>query len=163
MGTLKKFWKYLLIFVITFIMLSGLTSLAMKENYKDITNYKIVENSLEITVSESRATNNHGYIKGSVTNSTKEIIPLKYLRISLYDESGVYLGSEYKELKNFYPKETINYDISYNYNNVDKIILDFTDKITENKVYNFFSNIEDKELEIALPVAGFLVLYTILP
>jgi len=38
----------------------------------------------------------------------------------------VYLGSEYKELKNFYPQETMNFDMNYDYLNVEKVTLDFS-------------------------------------
>ena len=129
MGTLKKFWKYFLLFIVMFVIIGGLTSLAMRENFKEIANYKIIGTSPIITVTESEATNTHGYIKGTVTNN----------------------------------KETINFNINYRYNNVDKIVVGLTDEKTKDEIYNFFSDIEDDELAIALPIAGLLVLYTVLP
>ncbi len=163
MGTLKKFWKYFLLFIVMFVIIGGLTSLAMRENFKEIANYKIIGTSPIITVTKSEATNTHGYIKGTVTNNTENIIPLKYVKINLYDKDEIYLGSEYQEIKNFYPKETINFNINYRYNNVDKIVVGLTDEKTKDEIYNFFSDIEDDELAIALPIAGLLVLYTVLP
>ena len=48
----------------------------------------------------------NGNLKGIAAlvegKKAEEIIPLKYLQINLYDKDNVYLGSEYKELKNFY-------------------------------------------------------------
>ena len=145
------------------ILLTILTEVLMRENYEDITNYEILNSSPIITVTECKATNTHGYIKGSLNNNTGNLIPIKYLKINLYNKDGIYLGSEYKELKNFHPNETINFDINYNYNNVDKVILGITDTMTKNENFDFFSNIEDEQLRIALPIAGLLVLYTILP
>ncbi len=163
MGTLKKFWKYFLLFIVMFAIIGGLTSLAMRENFEEMANYEIIGKSPIVTVTESKSANTHGYIKGTVTNDTEDIIPLKYVKINLYDKNEIYLGSEYREIKNFYPKETINFNINYRYNNVGKIVLGLTNEKTDDEIYNFFSDIEDDDLKIALPIAGFLVLYTVLP
>ena len=136
MGTLKKFRLYLLMFIGFFLLATLLTNFLMRDDYKN-TNYEIKEDTLVIAVTECKSAYGNGYIKGSITNNTGEIIPLKYLQINLYDEYDVYLGSEYKELKNFYPKEIINFDMSYNYLNIDKATLDFVDEIPEKKGFIF--------------------------
>lgn len=163
MGTLKKFRTYFLIFIAFFIVIGILTKLAMRENYKDITNYEIKCESPVILVDESKATYSHGYIKGTVTNNTGKHLPLKYLKINLYDKDGMYLGTEYKELKYFNVDETISFDINYNYKNAGKVVLDITDEMSKKENYNLFSGIDDEQLKIALPIAGFLAFYTILP
>lgn len=163
MGTLKKFRTYFLIFIAFFIIIGFLTKLEMRDNYKDITDCEIKSESPNIIVSECKAARSHGYIKGSVTNNTGELIPLIYLQINLYDEDGIYLGSEYKELKYFNPQETINFDINYNYNNVYRVMLNLVNEITEKESNNFFNNIDNEQLKIAAPIAGLLVLVTILP
>lgn len=90
-------------------------------------------------------------------------MPLKYLQINLYDKNDVYLGSEYKELKYFNINETIKFDINYRYNNVDKITLKITDEISKNENNYFLNNVEDETLKLALPIAGFLALYVLIP
>lgn len=163
METLKKFFIYFLIFIALYLIIEFLIFAAMKDNYRDITNYEIKSETSEIVVTESKAARSHGYIKGSVTNNEESIIPLKYLQVKLYDEDGIYLGSEYKELKNFYPKETINFDINYRYNNVNRISLDLVDEIPEKAKYPLLGEIEDDKLNVALPIAGLLMLYVIIP
>lgn len=163
MGTIKKFWIYLALFVAFFAYTEFLVYAAMKDNYRDITNYEVKIDSPEIEVTESRATRTHGNIKGSVTNNTGEFMPLKYLQINLYDKNDVYLGSEYKELKYFNINETIKFDIDYRYNNVDKITLKLTDEISKNENNYFLNNIEDETLKLAIPIAGFLALYVLIP
>lgn len=163
MGTLKKFRTYFLIFIAFFILIGVLTNVAMRENFKDISNCEIKCESPVISVNESKATYSHGYVKGTVTNNTGEHLPLKYLQIDLYDKDGMYLGTEYKELKYFNVDETINFDINYSYNNVGKVILDITDEMTKKESNNFFNNIDDEQLKIALPIAGLLVFCAILP
>ena len=162
MGTLKKFWMYFLMFIGFFLFVTFSTNFLMRNDYKN-TKYEIKAESPVITVVECKAAYGTGYIKGSVNNDTQEIIPLKYLQINLYDKDDVYLGSEYKELKNFYPQETINFDISFNYLNIDKATIDFVDEIPQKKSFNLFEGVDDETLKIAAPIAGLLVVYTILP
>jgi len=162
MGTLKKFWLYFWMFIGFFLFVTLSTNFLMRDVYKN-TNYEIKVESPVIEITECKAADSNGYIKGSITNNTEEIIPLKYLQVNLYDKDGVYLGSEYKELKNFYPQETMNFDMNYDYLNVEKVTLDFVNEIPEKKGFNLFENVDDQTLKIAAPIAGLLVLVTILP
>ena len=162
MGTLKKFWMYFWMFIGFFIFVSVLTNFLMRDDYKNSI-YEIKTEIPQISVTECKASYSNGYIKGNVTNNTSEIIPLKYLQVNLYDEDGVYLGSEYKEMKNFYPQETINFDISFTYLNVEKVTLEFVDEIPEKTGFNLFENADDETLKIAGPIGTLLVLGTILP
>jgi len=162
METLKKFRLYLLMFIGFFLLVTLLTNFLMRDDYKN-TNYEIKEEIPVIAVTESKAAYSNGYIKGSVTNNTTEIIPLKYLQINLYDKDKVYLGSEYKELKNFYPQETINFDISYSYLNIDKVELSFVNEIPQKKGFNLFEGVDDETMAIAGPIGTLLVVATVLP
>lgn len=162
MGTIKKFWMYFWMFIGFFLLTTLLTNFLMRDDYKNA-NYEIKAETPQIVVTESKAAYSNGYIKGSVTNNTGELIPHKYLQVNLYDKDGVYLGSEYKELKNLYPQETINFDMKYNYLNIDKATLGFTDEIPEKKGFNLFEGVDDKTMAIAGPIAALLVIVTILP
>jgi hypothetical protein len=136
METMKKFKIYFLIFIGFFVLSTVLTNFLMRDDYKNI-NYEIKSEMLQIQVTESMAANSNGYIKGSITNNTEELIPLKYIQVNLYDENNAYLGSEYKELKNFYPNETINFDIAYEYFDINKVVINLTDTIPEKESNNF--------------------------
>ena len=162
METFKKLRLYVLMFIGFFLLVTLLTNFLMRDNYKN-TNYEIKEETPIIAVTECKAAYGNGYIKGSITNNTTAIIPLKYLQINLYDKDDVYLGSEYKELKNFYPQETINFDMSYDYLNIDKATLNFVDEIPQKKGFNLFEGVDDETLKIAGPIGALLVLVTILP
>lgn len=173
MGTLKKFRTYFLIFIAFFIVIGFLTNVAMRENFKDISSYEIKCESPVISVDECKATYSHGYIKGTVTNNTGEHLPLKYLQIDLYDKDEIYLGTEYKELKYFNINETINYEINFNYNNVNIVKLQIVDEIPgtgdiakeKETVGGVEINpmINEDTMKIAVPIAGLLVFYTIIP
>ena len=162
METLKKFWMYFLMFIGFFLFVTIFTNFLMRDNYRNV-NYEIKVESPLITVMESKAAYSNGYIKGSVTNTTGELIGLKYLQMNLYNKDDVYLGSEYKELKNFYPKETINFDMKYDYLNTDKVTLGFVDEIPEKKGFNLFEGVDDETMEIAGPVGALFVIVTVLP
>ncbi len=162
METMKKFKIYFYIFILAFLIITLLTNLLMRDNYRAI-DYKVKSNLLEMKVVECKAAYSTGYIKGSVTNNTGELIPLKYLQINLYNKDDVYLGSEYKELKNFYPQETINFDIGYDYINTDKVVLGLIDEIPQKEQNNFLVDLGDEQLEIAAPIAGTLLLFAIIP
>lgn len=150
METLKDFRLYLFMFIGFFILATILTNFLMREEYKNITNYEIKVESPQVVVTECKVAYSNGYIKGSVTNDKEELIPLKYLQINLYDENNVYLGSEYKELKKIYPKETINFDITFNYIDVNKIIIDVVDeKISKNEIN--FATETSEEIKIVNP------------
>jgi len=162
METFKKLRLYVLMFVGFFILVTLLTNFLMRNDYKN-TNHDIKIESPAIAVTECKSAYANGYIKGSITNNTGEIIPLKYLQINLYDKDKVYLGSEYKELKNFYPQETINFDISYSYLNIDKVELSFVNEIPQKKGFNLFEGVDDETMAIAGPIGTLLVVATVLP
>ena len=165
MGTIKKFWIYFILFILFFLWVTFMVKFLMMDRYVNISNYEIKTQSPEITVDEFKVEYSHGYIKGSVKNNTGDHIPLKYLRIDLYNKDKKYAGTEYKELKYFNVDETINYDINFKYDNVDKCILSIVDKKEETRVKKLLNKIDwkDESIKIGVPIAGLLILQTILP
>ncbi len=172
MSTLS--WKsiktYFLIFLAGFAIVSFLTYAMMKENYNNLTDYEIKTQSPKVKITEFKSTYSYGYINGSVTNNTGEHIPSCYLRIDLYNSNDIYLGTEYKELKYFNVNETINFEINFDYAEVDKAIINVVDEIKkENSVQdskesgksiagiNVEPVITDETMEIAVPIAGCLL------
>ncbi len=166
MGTMKKFKAYLLVFLGLFLFVSIFTNLAMREKIVNITNHEIKITSPKVIITESKASYSSGYIKGNVTNDTGEHIKDKYLQFDFYDKDGIYIGTESKEIKYFNVNETVNFDISYTRRNVNRIKIDFVDEIIKpkSKMLSVFDiNIEDEEMQLAIPFAVILGLYLILP
>jgi len=164
METIKKFWKYFLLFIVAFFLIGFLTNLSMRDNYKTLS-YEIKTTSPEIKVEESKVEYSHGYIKGTVTNNTGKHIKVKYLRLDLYNKDKNYVGTEYRELKYFNVDETINFDINFRYTEIDKAILSIVNEKEEVKEIGLLDriNLEDDNVKIALPIAGILILHTVLP
>ena len=83
MAKMKKFFKYLIWLILLYLLVNGLTYLATKDDYRDLTNFNIATESPKIEVTESKSAYTHGYIKGQVTNDTGKHIPKTYLQIAL--------------------------------------------------------------------------------
>lgn len=158
MAKMKKFLKYLIWLVLLYLIVNGLTYLATKDDYKELTNYTISTDSPKIEVTESMAAYTHGYIKGQVTNNTGKHIPKTYLQIDFYNKDGVWLGKETKELESFNLNETIKFDISYTYTDVNKIRLSISDEIIEAPKTK-----AQKTIEKWWPIAGIITLIYLLP
>ena len=164
MSTMKKFFTYFLLFVALYLLVQFFVSTLMKEDYKDITDYTIKTESPEIIVTECKAAYTNGYIKGSVTNNTDKLIEKIYIRIDLFDKDGIYLGTESKEISYFHAKETIKFDIGYNYQNVSKVEISLTDELPEEEKMTFKpDSMTDAEYKLAVGIAAILGLYVILP
>lgn len=158
MAKMKKFLKYLIWLVLLYLIVNGLTYLATKDNYKELTNVVVATNSPKIEITESMSTYTHGYIKGQVTNNTGEHIQKIYLQLEFYDEDGIWVGKETKELEAFNSNETIKFDINYTYTNVERIKISISDKIEEAEKPEV-----QKTVEKWWPVAGILTIVYLLP
>ena len=162
MVRMKKFFVYFILFVALFLFINLFTELQMKEKYRTITNHEILVKSPKVTITESKAKYSYGYIKGNILNDTKEHIKDKFLQFDFYDKDGIYVGTEYKEIKYFNVEESIKFEINYEYVNVNKIKISFVDKVLEPET-NAIINLEDEKMKIALPIATFLGLGIIIP
>ena len=166
MERMKKFLLYFVMFIGLFLFVEFFTNIGMKEKNEDITNYVIKTTSPKIEVTECKASYANGYIKGNITNDTKEHIQKIYLKIDLYNSNGIYLGTESKEIKYFNVKETINFDITFKYKNVKKIEIELVNETKQNIADNEKNNqdndvfspikpeITEETIKIAIPIAA---------
>lgn len=134
MAKMKKFFIYFLMFIALYIFVTLLTNFSMKEKFKDIQNIQINTNSPKIIIEDSKATYSHGYIKGNINNDTGEHIKDKYLQFDFYNKDGAYVGTETQEIKYFNVNEKVNFEIQYNYKNVNSVKISFANEITKPKV-----------------------------
>ena len=165
MATIKKFWKYFLLFIIVFLLVSFLTNFTMKDNYKDITDYEIKTSSPEIKITECKTEYSHGYIKGTIKNNTGEHIQLKYLKIDLYNKDNRYVGTEYEELKYFNVNEIIDFEVDYRYENINRFVVSIVDKKEKEYKIGFLDkiNLDDNKSKIFAAGTGVFALYVLLP
>ena len=164
MEKIKEFFTYFLIFIAFYIFATVLTNFAMRERFNNIDNIKIGITSPKITVEESKSTNSRGYVKGNIVNDTGEHIKDKYLQFDFYNKNGAYIGTEVQEIKYFNVEEKVNFDIQYNYNNVNNIKISFVDEVVKKEVSsgNIF-HLTEEQKNLAIPAAIIIGLYAILP
>lgn len=126
MKTMKKFLKYLLIFVSLYILFDLLILLGTKGLQKDIKKYTILTNSPKIEIKEAKGSYSNINIKLSIKNDTKELINKTYLKFSFYNKSEKYLMSKYEEINKLNVGETKIFNLNYDLNNVDLFEVELT-------------------------------------
>ena len=78
MDKLKRYFKYVLLFILTYIIVTLLTNFGMRETKEDFKCNVIKNESYTIEVEESKSSNHGGRIYIKVTNKTEEIQTDKY-------------------------------------------------------------------------------------
>ncbi len=140
---IKNYFKFLILFLCLFLFVEIATNVNMRKKYEDFTNYIINTDSPKVLVKESKVSYSSGYITGSIINDTGTHIKDKYLEFDFYNKYGIYLGTEYKEIKYFNIDEKISFDIKYKYTEVGKIEIDFVDKMQKpqnNTITSYLKN-----------------------
>lgn len=164
MKKIKEFFIYFLMFIALYIFVTVLTNFSMKEKFKDIQDIQISVNSPQIFIEESKATDSRGYVKGNIVNNTGEHIKDKYLQFDFYNKNRAYVGTEVQEIKYFNVEEKVNFDIQYNYKNVNSIEISFVDEVIKKETSSGkLFELTDEQKNLALPVAAIVGLYVIIP
>lgn len=118
---MKVFLCYLLIFIIFFIFSDVIIYLYTKSLYQPMTNYEIMLQTPEITVSQATASTTSGNVKGTVKNTTDEKLITQYLKFEFYTERNVLAGIKYFQLNNLEPNQEQEYQIGFHYDNVNSV------------------------------------------
>ena len=105
--------RWLIWFILLFAFVTVGSYYAVKTMYNDITEYSIRSGNPNITVTEAKATNVNGYIKGEVKNESDSQINAGYLCFLLFDENYELIGTEYIEIGNLSAEETKTYELKF--------------------------------------------------
>lgn len=118
---MKVFFCYLLIFVSFFIFSNIMIDNYTKAMYQPMTSYEINVTSPEVTIETAEATHVNGTIKGTIKNTTEEVIDKQYLKFEFYTPRNVNIGTQYIEVKNLFPEEQQKYELAFRYDNVSNV------------------------------------------
>lgn len=110
--------RWLIWFILLFAFVTIGSILAIKSMYNDIDVYEIQSDSISVTVSEAKATNVNGYIKGEVKNEGQEDVNGKYLCFLLCNEDKEIKGIEYIEINDLTPGELKTYELKFKRDNI---------------------------------------------
>ena len=105
--------RWLIWFILLFAFVTVGSYYAVKTMYNDITEYSIRSGNPNITVTEAKATNVNGYIKGEVKNESDSQINAGYLCFLLFDENYELIGTEYIEIGSLSAEETKTYELKF--------------------------------------------------
>lgn len=132
MARMKKFLLYFVMFAGLFLFVELFTNvdiLNTEEKYAQLKNYEIKTDSPKIEVTDFMGNNSSGYIKGNITNNTGEHIKDKYLKFGFYNKSNNLIAAKYQEIKYFNVGEKINFNIDFNYKDIQKVQIELVDEV----------------------------------
>jgi len=127
MKRLKKFSIYVLLIAAFWIVSDIIIYLSINGTYND-KETKVYISSPKVIVEESKATSINGYIKENIKNNTQEIITDKYLKIDMYSARDVNLGTKYVKIDSLQSNESQEFEMWYEFSNVDYAILTTTNE-----------------------------------
>lgn len=165
MSRMKTFFKYFLAIVIVYILVDIGSFYVLKSTYltKD---YSAQESILDIQVTEAKATYLNGYVNGTVKNNTDVQVANKYLKIDIYSERGVLLGTKYVKLNDLNPGEFESFNSSFNYNQIDNMKISLIDgsELPPKETLDFgFDNPEDAKVTFAVILGAVIILFPWFP
>lgn len=127
MGTMKKFFKYFVWFLIIYFLVSILSFNIIKSSYKT-KNCIINFSNPNVEIVEAKATVTNGYVKGKITNNTEDAILNKVLKLDCISPRGVIMGTKYVDIGNLAPGAIKNFESKFNFDNVKDISISLLDK-----------------------------------
>ncbi len=154
MKRLKTFFIYALIIAAFWFLSDFLIYMAINGSYKTIET-RIMTNTPNINVSESKATYINGYVKGNVYNNTDETIENKYIKIDFYSPRDICLGTKYITIENLEPENNTSFEMWFKYTDVEYCIINYTDNAENSTEEQFIS----EETQYYLVVGALFMLY----
>ena len=115
--------RWLIWFILLFAFVTVGTVLTIRAMYHDIERYDIIETNPTVAVSEAKATNVNGYIKGEIKNDDVGVVPKKYLGFVLLDENNEVKGTEYLEIPQLAQGETKTFELQFKRDNVERYVI----------------------------------------
>lgn len=155
MNTMKKFFKYFLLFVSIYILVTLLTNWATTNKFHNFKNYNILTDSPVVTVDECKVSKVSGEISGKITNNTGKTINRIYLKIDGYNKNNVLQGTKYKEIQYFHPNEECPFNIGFNWKEIKRLDISLVD----NKEGMIGINLNNEKTKKYLPAATLLLLF----
>ncbi len=143
MDRMKTLAKYVIWLVLFYIFSNLMIYLNIESTYQNIGRK---DNLPQVTVYQAQATKVNGRIKGSIYNSEAHKITNKYLRIDLYSERDVFLGSEYIDVSTMRDSETRNFEEYFKVQDVDYYEMKFVDEKEEGELPDMLKDLTKEQV-----------------
>ena len=124
MARMKTFFIYFILVVAFFLFSQVMIYIAINTTYE----YKDIEFKSYIPMQlEAQATSINGFVKGKIINETENQIENKYIKIECYSKHNVLMGTKYIKIDKLETKEEKEFEVRFNFNKVDKVVIDVID------------------------------------
>lgn len=161
MARMKVFLRYLIIFIIVYIVFDFFTYRYLVNSYKNIKTYEIVAETPEVKINEAKATAVNGYVKGTIKNTTGEKINSTNIKIDLYNSRGSNLETKYCKIENFPEDETREFNINFRASNISHVKISFTDENVDAEIEKQAEELQETANKW-IPFAGLVALFCIM-
>lgn len=128
MKRFKQIMFFAVLIVVFAIFTSFISKVGLKNTYKTISG-QIKTASPEIVVSEAKATDDSGYVKGTIKNNTETDIEKTFIKVDIYSKRNNILGDEYLEVPGLKAGESKEFEIKFRHNNVDHYEITCVDEV----------------------------------
>lgn len=128
MQTIKRFLLYLIMLIVFMVIANFLIFLGLNGKYKNISNCQIIQDDYTIELIEAKVGFTKGHVEAKIKSTSANMKENVYVKIDLYNKNKLYLGTEYYDIKYFYPNEEINFKITFNYENVDLVKMELVNE-----------------------------------
>ena len=128
MKRMKTFFRYAILIAAFWIVADLIIYVCIHGTYKH-KEVKINASVPQVIVTENKATYVNGYVKGSIKNNTVGILNNIYLKIDMYSSRDVNLGTKYVKINNLNSNEIQDFEMWYQYTDVDYVELTIVDEV----------------------------------
>ena len=143
MDRMKTLLKYAIWLILFFIFSNIMINFTLETTYQDIGRKDNLE---QVSVYQAQATKVNGRIKGTIYNNAENKIMNKYLRIDLYSERDVFLGSKYIDVSSMRDDETRNFEVYFKIQDVDYYEMRFTDEKIEGELPEMLQDLTKEQV-----------------
>lgn len=131
MDKMKKFFKLFLAFALLFVFSNLVINALLKNSYTKIKDYNIDVTGLYVDVTEAKASNWNGNVKGVVKNNTEEVVENKYLKFNFMSKKDRLIGEKYVKIDRIEPGQLRNFEVDFDYDNIKTFKIELTDTMPE--------------------------------
>lgn len=131
MERVKKFRTWLILFILLYLFVDFICFASIKLTYKNLNTYRILVNSPKIEITEAKGTYANGYIKGNLTNNTNNVLENKFIKVDLFSDRDVNLGTKYIPIVKLDLAKEMEFEVKYNYTDVSNYTIDIVDEKPE--------------------------------
>ena len=153
MQRLKTFFIYAILVVAFFLFSQIMIFFAIHTTYHE-KSYTI-KADIPIQV-EVKATSVNGQVTGNLINSTDKTIKNEYIKLEFYSKHDVLMGTKYIEITQLKPGEKLDFERKFNYNKVDKVVLDVVEDMNEEITEE--QKVSDPTMNFAMLISSIILL-----